>query len=310
MSRGLNSRSERGCSAWTIGGWAILVAVGIGLAWYGFIWSGRDRRQAAVRPSATAPAAGPATLLPSPTPLPTLPPTDTPPPTFTPVPTPIPPTATPAIPNVVAGADGANVRNGPGVNFTRIGYLDPGTQARVIGRYGDWWQVEYDGAPGWVFKDVATAYNADTVPQVQPPPSPTPVPPTATSVPTLAPTSAPAQPTATPGPPAEFRGLVPNKYWVEGAPGPFNANQNIWFNLDVTNTNADRLNFEAFGTWVQETGQFQKSWAKQEFKPGQHFTWRDHIEIPDAGTYNLWMRVCFTDGTCVNMMGPVTITVK
>ena len=304
MNRGLNFRSERGCSVWAILGWGLMIVVGVGLAWYGFAWNGGKGQQAALQSSATAVA----TRLPSPTPVPTLSPTNTPLPTFTPEPTPMPPTETPAIPSIVAGADGVNVRTGPGTNFTRVGYLDPGTEARVIGRYGDWWQIEHDGGLGWVYSEIVTASNADSVAQVQPPPSPTPVPPTETPVPTA--TFTPAAPTPLPGPPPEFRGLEPLDYSVEGAPGPFDAGSQIWFNMDIKNTNNQRVDYEALGTWVQETGQFQKSWTKQKFSANQHFTWRDHIEIKSTGKYHLWMRICFTDGNCANLMGPVTVKVE
>ena len=303
MSKGLSFRSERGCSVWAILGWALMLVVGVALAWYGFIGSGGKKQQAAVQPSPTVPA----TLAPSPTSVPTLLPTASPPPTATPEPTAVPPTETPAIANIVAGADGVNVRTGPGTNYTRVGYLDPGAQARVIGRSGDWWQIDYDGGPGWVFGDIVTASNADNVAEVQPPPSPTPLPPTDTPLPTDTP--APAAPTATPGPPPEFRGLNPLKYWVEDAPGPFGAGSQIWFNMEIKNTNTHKVHYEALGTWVQETGQFQKSWTKQKFGDRQLLTWRDHIEIDSTGTYNLWLRICFTDGACVDLMGPVTIQV-
>lgn len=299
MNRGMSLRSERGCSGWAILGWLLLVAIGAALAWYGFTSTGDDGQPVAVQPSATATAAPP-----SPTPLPTLSPTDTPLPTPTPQPTVAPPTATPATPNIVAGADGANVRSGPGTNYQRLGYLDPGTQARVTGRYNDWWQIDYAGAPGWVYGEIVTASNTDGVSQVEPPTAPTAVPPTATLTPT------PATPTATPGPSADFRGLVPNGYSVEGAPGPFDADEEIWFNMDITNSTGGKVYYNALGTWVQETDQFQKSWKEQKFQPNQHFTWRDHIEIPNPGTYNLWMRVCFTDNVCTNLMGPVTVKVR
>jgi len=303
MNKDLGFRPGRGCSVWVILGVGLGLLVGIGLTWYGFTRTGGGQR-ATVQPSATLPA----TSLPSP--VPTLPPTDTPPPTFTLQPTPVPPTATPAISNVVAGADGANVRTGPGINFSRVGYLDPGAQARVIGRYGGWWQIDYGGSPGWVYGEIVTPANTESVSEVQPPPSPTPVPPTATlpSPPTA--TSAPAAPTATPGPPAGFRGLVPKAYWVENAPGPFGDNSKIWFNMEITNATADRITYNSLGTWVEETGQFQESWTNQKFSPNQQFEWRDHIRIPDEGTYHLWMRICFTDGACVNMMGPVEVKVN
>jgi lipoprotein-anchoring transpeptidase ErfK/SrfK len=92
----------------------------------------------------------------------------------------------PSGPVVVAGADGANVRSGPDAGLTLLGYLEPGTQASVIGRYGAWWQIEYDGASAWVADRVVTAYNTDDVPEVEPPPTPMPSSPDFVPTPTLA----------------------------------------------------------------------------------------------------------------------------
>jgi len=98
-------------------------------------------------------------------------------------PTPLPPAPTPTLPTVMAGgAVGINVRTGPGIDYARVGYLAPGAQAQVIGRYGDWWQIEHNGAPGWVAGWVVRAFNVDSVPQVEPPVveravEPTPLPP-------------------------------------------------------------------------------------------------------------------------------------
>lgn len=312
MSKSFSVRPERGCSVWAIVGWVILVAVGVALAWYGFTYEGRQEEagsgSASTGPTATsATTTTTATPLAQPTAVPTLVPTDAPSPTPTPMPSPVPPTATPVEPYIVAGADGANVRTGPGTNFTRLGYLDPGTQVPVIGRYNTWWQIQYEGGSAWVYGEIVTPFNVDDVSQVQPPPSPTPIPPTVT--PTPAATATP-NPTATPGPSADLRGLVPNSYVVEGAPGPYGPGGDIWFNMDITNSVGWEVEYNALGTWVQETGQFQKSWTDQAFKPNQNFTWRDRIRISDPGTYNLWMRICFTDGACVNMMGPVAVEVK
>jgi lipoprotein-anchoring transpeptidase ErfK/SrfK len=98
-------------------------------------------------------------------------------PTATPLPpTQIPPTAAPAM--VVAGTDGVNVRSGPGTDFAKIGLLSPGATARVIGRYGDWWQIDYAGSPAWVASWVVTAFNVEGVPEVAAPPTPVPASPT------------------------------------------------------------------------------------------------------------------------------------
>jgi lipoprotein-anchoring transpeptidase ErfK/SrfK len=94
-------------------------------------------------------------------------------PTATPLPpAQIPPTPAPA--RVVAGADGVNVRSGPGTDFAKIGLLGPGTEARVTGRYGGWWQIEYADAPAWVASWVVTAFNVEGVPEVAAPPTPVP----------------------------------------------------------------------------------------------------------------------------------------
>jgi hypothetical protein len=129
-------------------------------------------------------------------------PTDTPQATVKPEPSPIPATATSVTAYVVAGADGVNLRSGPGTNYTRLGYLDPGTEAHVTGCYGDWWQIEHDGARCWVYGEIVDAFNTEDVSQVEPPPSPAPAPATATPVSTEPPaaTAAPILPTDTPQP--------------------------------------------------------------------------------------------------------------
>ena len=91
--------------------------------------------------------------------------------------TPLPPTqipSTPVPPSIVSGADGVNVRSGPGTDFAKIGFLSPGTVAKVSGRYGDWWQIDYAGTVGWVASWVVSALNVEGVLEVAPPPTPVP----------------------------------------------------------------------------------------------------------------------------------------
>jgi len=310
MKKGSSFRSERARGVLPVVGWILIVALGIGLVWLGFTLDKRDRPPEVAQPSVAASATPvQATVWPTATPLPsaTVPNTPTPTatllPTATPEPTAIPATATPAVATIVAGADGVNVRSGPGTNYTRLGYLDPGAEAQVIGRYNDWWQIRYDDAPGWVFGEIVTASNADSVPQVEPPPAPTAAPSTATPVPTVVP------PTQAP---ADFRGLVPDKFEVEGAPGPYALGQEIWFHMWITNKTDAPVEYEYLGVQVEETGEVQKSWVYSEIAANEQFYHRDqmHDKISAPGTYNLWLVIRFRDGAAFRMLGPVTVIVQ
>jgi len=208
---------------------------------------------------------------------------------------------------MVAGADGVNVRTGPGTNYTRLGYLDPGTRAELIGRYDDWWQILYDGAPGWVFGQLVAASNAENVPQVEPPAAPTAQPP--------APTTAPAEPSPTETP-SNSHGLVGNSFVVSDAgkkiyaPGPFAVNQSIWCDWNIQNASSETVDYTIFGPWLEGANYHKSSWTNWHFNPSEVHAANDHLEIGTPGTYNLWLRVCFTDGECTNLMGPVAITIQ
>jgi len=298
--------SRRGCSAVTVIGWLVFVVAGIVLVWFGFFRSPSQVRETPVvqstgipEPTATTESAAVATL----------PATATSQPTVTPMPTDGPPSPTAAAPSVVTGADGANVRSGSGINYTKIGYLDAGAEVPVTGRHAGWWQIDYNGVPGWVYGEIVTAHNTGDVPEVSPPLAPTSPPPPATATIPPEATATPSEPTATPGPQV-FNGLAANSYSVELAPGPYSAGSDIWFNMDITNISGGQVDYEALGTWVQESEQFQKSWTNQNFAAGQHFMWRDHLAISGGGTYHLWMRICFTHSNCVNMLGPVEVQVQ
>ncbi|NLE45823.1 MAG: SH3 domain-containing protein [Chloroflexi bacterium] len=314
--------SRRGCSVGAIAGWALLLVVAGGLIWFGFF---RNRGGGQPEPGADV------TVAPSPTasliPLVTqqLPTATTESPTDLPEPTAIAPTpVSPAVARIVAGVDGANVRTGSDTSYERIGYLDPGAEARVIGRYDGWWQIDYNGVTGWVYGEIVTASNTEDVPEVVPPtltPMPataTPPPPTATTEsvdptietasPTTTATVTPDVQTATPGPaPGD---VVANAFSVEGAPGPFDVDADIWFNGDVTCAAGQDVNYTHLGAWVEQTAQFQVSWSNETLTSGQRFTWRDRIAIASPGTYNLWLRVCFGETNCTNLSGPVVVEVQ
>jgi uncharacterized protein YraI len=206
---------------------------------------------------------------------------------------------------MVAGDAGVNVRSGPDINYNLLGYLDPGTSADITGKYEDWYQIVYGGGRGWVFSELVSATNAENVSVVQPPDAPTSPPPQPTAVP---PTAVPA--TAVPTAPQDTRGIVVNGYSVRGAPGPYGVGAEIWFDLNVTNQSGQTLAFNALGTWVEQTGQFQKSWTYSSLAPNQNFVWSDKLTIPAAGDYSLWLAIEFSDGAGVLLSGPVAVKVQ
>lgn len=168
MSEKGASRSRRGpgCFMLLIAGWLLMAMLGAALTWYG-------TPEETAEPSLEAtPVEAMTTQEAIPAPTATAVPTVTPFPTDTPV-----PTATPApTPYIVAGADGVNVRSGPDISFEQLGYIDPGGQAPLIGQDGDWWQILYNGVPGWVFKELVEVFNVipgEPLPTVTPTPGTT-----------------------------------------------------------------------------------------------------------------------------------------
>lgn len=90
-------------------------------------------------------------------------------------------TSTPSGPiaRTTTDQDQINVRSGPSVDYPRIGVLLPGQQVPILGRTpgGDWIQVSYPGVPGnvgWVFSALLVLPGNETLPIIEPPPTPTP----------------------------------------------------------------------------------------------------------------------------------------
>ncbi|MCP4541088.1 MAG: SH3 domain-containing protein [Chloroflexi bacterium] len=319
MYQDLYPRPRQSRTILIVVGWVIAIIVGVALIWYGFtsvVGNGRSEDATAVTNSPTPTQMAvwaTATPLPPAPAASLIPPTDSP---TSPTVAPEQPTAIPALPTVanasaVVGAQGVNVRSGPGTNFARLGYLDPGAQVELIGRYNDWWQIRYNGAPAWVFGELVTPSNADNVASVAPPPSP--IPPTAAPPTAVPPTTVPP----TEVPPADFRGLEAAGFQVEGAPGPYSAAHKIWFNIWINNTSSAIVEYDALGVFVEETSQYQKSYFSTpphypHFAAGQRFAHRDHINqfTLSPGTYHLWLMVCFTDGYCPKMLGPTEVIVQ
>jgi hypothetical protein len=137
--------------------------------------------------------------------------------------TPEPPTPTPlANPEVVAN-DQINVRQGPGTNYNIIGAAARGERFKVTGKNqdGSWWQIDYQGQPGWLFGQLVAAQNTGAVQVAQNIPAPPP--PTNTPVPQPTPTPGPTQPPAPPKSTYKFNIVVvsrcerqPAGNWFEG----------------------------------------------------------------------------------------------
>jgi len=114
----------------------------------------------------------------------------TPPPGITAEPTRLVSTPEPGIPTgVVIAPAGVNVRTGPGTEYDVILLAPLGAEGEITGVSSDrtWWVVRVPGAfndRGWVAAEYIRAEDADAVPVVGSPPTPTPVvPPTPTPTP-------------------------------------------------------------------------------------------------------------------------------
>ncbi len=102
------------------------------------------------------------------------------------------PTPEPQTPTAqVTATNGVNIRTGPGQVYPSIGVAPFGTTGRVTGRSVDglWWVIFVPTAPntqGWVSAQFVNVTNADGVPVIAAPPTPTPAN-TATPSPTSTP---------------------------------------------------------------------------------------------------------------------------
>ncbi len=138
------------------------------------------------------------------------------------------PTSTPTPEGVVMTIESAvqNVRTGPGLEYDVLGQMRKDEQARVIGASIDfsWVVIQYRGQNGWLATYLLDVYgDLNTVPVIQPPPTPTPGPPTAT------PTSQP------------FPDIV-----VIGA-SPTTIARDIPFNITITIQNRGNVDAGTFG---------------------------------------------------------------
>lgn len=113
-------------------------------------------------PELTPTSEVPATVATSVEPTATALPTNTPVPP-TPTATPPAPTPAPPSPRLVAGQNGVNVRSGPSTGYPKIGLLEPGAELPVTGRMGDWYQVQYEEEVGFVYSEIVTLFDTESI---------------------------------------------------------------------------------------------------------------------------------------------------
>lgn len=128
---------------------------------------------------------------------------------------------------------------------------------------------------------------------------PTTVPPTFTLVPI---TFTPAPPTFTPVPPTAVpptaipnmsRGIRGDSFGVRSS--SVGINDDIWFDFKVTNTTNQTIPFSGMGA-VALNMQGKPSFGKPDVMgANQVIEWSDHINIPTAGTYTLYLGMCWLD---------------
>jgi lysozyme len=132
--------------------------------------------------------------------------------------------------------------------------------------------------------------------------APTAVPPTAVPATAVPATAVPATavptaqaPTATPVSSGyNSRGIHGDSFSVENT--SVNVNDNVWFNFQVTNTSAQDVYYTALAGHT-DSGFTAWSWTNQKLTRGQTLKWRDHINFNSAGTYNVYLGICYASDT-------------
>lgn len=168
----------------------------------------------------------------------------------TPTPTPLAATSTPTpttIPEpivIISNSDGtgANIRSGPGINYSILYGATNGEEFSVTGKSEDgaWWRIDYNQQVGYIFGQLAVAKHIDSIAMVRDPSfTPTPLPPpTPTNVP---PPTAPPTSTSTPVTPTTCP--VPSVSRFVSSPSSIVAGESATLSWD-TISNADQLSID------------------------------------------------------------------
>jgi len=243
-------------------------------------------------------------VIPTTTPAPTLPPaTDTTAPQPTDTAAPDQPTDTPqpsgAVLNITLPA---NVRSGPGTNYSPLGGLAQGATAQAIGRDSSatWFVISYAAGAngqGWVSNQVSQ-YTGDVnslpVIAAPPPPAITAPPPTSRPANTVPPSAATQAPPPSSGGFTTSRGIRGDEFSVRST--TVGVGEDIWFSYQLTNTSSEHVPYGAFSAYAAP-GVTGKSWSDGALNPGQVQRQTDHFKIRVAGTYQISLGICWDDRT-------------
>jgi hypothetical protein len=283
-----------------LAGMFVLALAGVAMLAYAIFNFGASPGGAAAGDGSAAtgspPAVGDLPSIPTTTPLP--PATDTSlPPTPEPEPTEAPqepsPTPGPALSVNLA----INVRGGPGTTFPILGGMNMGDQAVPVGRdnSASWFAIPYSAGSdgiGWVaamFVTYAGDMNALPVLATGAPPPPAGgggggTSPTETPGPTST-----APPTNTPVV-LSSRGIVATHFHVENPNAQ--VNDQVWFNFNVVNQSGSDVSYSVLAAHT-DVGPTAQSWTNEVLGAGLQLNWRDHIRFSQAGTYQLYLGICY-----------------
>jgi hypothetical protein len=249
------------------------------------------------------------------------------PPTATQAPTEVPTTSAPAASDTPAASPTAaalikitkpaNVRTGPGLTYPPVGGLNSGDTAPAAGRdsSAQWFAISFAGAPngtGWVSVLVATFDgNINDLPVIEaaapPPPQATAVPPTSTNAP-----PPPAAATNTPSVQGAggIQTLLFQMHKTTGTPG-----ESIFFDFKVVNNTSSDITYGLLAAHT-DVGVTAASWSAP-LKPGRELDWTDHINFPNAGTYQVYLGICYDSldtckhgGTWVRLSNSTTVNIQ
>jgi hypothetical protein len=205
-----------------------------------------------------------------------------------PSPTQEPPSPTPVPVARLTAGQNVNIRRGPGTNYPVIGSLRAGQSYDITGKNaaGTWWQLTFNGQPGWVIASLVSASgDAGTVQVAQNIPQP---PPTARPQPRPQPTAPPAapQPTAVPARRYEYNIAIVQKCERQPAGNWFDGT--VYDGGQPVNGQRVVFSYAPDGPWSSEP---QIS-GPHEGYPGWNAGYYSHIihaSGPEAGDWYVWL---------------------